>query len=923
MKHVRFFYIFLFLFVMMNQISGMNIVETSCDFKQSPLGISNNPHFGWVIASTNRSELQTAYRIIVYMNSSATETRGEIWDSEKVMSDQSINVGYKGKKLEAGTRYYWKAKVWDKNGVESKWSTEASFVTALFDSEDWARARWIAYEEMPDSLILVPGIAPWGKKVKNIARRRPIVPMFRKEFSIHKKIKSAFIFVSGLGQYKAYINGKKTSDDFLSPGWTHYQKTCQYNIYDITNELTTGSNTVGILVGNGFHNINNERYTKLLITYGMPMVIAKIQISYTDGSTENIVTGNDWKTSPSPITYSSIYGGEDDDARLEQPGWNKSGFDASAWSNALLAKEPGGTLIPETTYPVRVMETFKPNKVIQLNADTFLFDFGQNASGIIQIKVKGNKGDTIKIIPAELISANNKVNQNATGKPHYYVYVLKGQGEETWQPEFTYYGFRYVQITGALTSNYHLDSKKPELLEIKHLHTYNSTPHLGEFTCSNQLFNRIDTLIRYAIQSNFQSVITDCPHREKLGWLEQTYLMGASIEYNYQTYQIYRKLVRDMMDRQRKEGLIASIAPEFVNFGGDFTDSPDWGSAMVILPYLIYKWYGDVSTINEAWEAMVNYVKYLDSKATNSILSYGLGDWYDLGPKHPGYAQLSPKATTATAIYFYDYKVLAEMASVLGKKEEASTFTEKANEIKNAYNKQLFNEVKKVYANGSQTSMAMPLCVGLVDEPFQKDVLKNLIDSIRAGNKAVTAGDIGYHYLVEALTKYGQSQLVYEMNNRDDVPGYGYQLKKGATALTESWQALRGVSNNHLMLGHIMQWFYEGLGGINQTETSIAYKNISICPQFVGDINEVKASYKCPYGLIRCEWKKQDTRIELKVTIPANTAAVVKLPNNMVSVTESGKALNKAAGVSKYGMEHDQYLVNIGSGDYVFKIALH
>ena len=818
-KHHILKYVFLVLVLLIIVVCSNNntliISYLYCDYKENPVGILTKPQFSWNLKSGKRNQFQSAYHVLVADNPQLLKRdSGNVWDTKKVDTDQSINIVYHGRNLKPGKKYYWKVKVWDKNGKESNWSKSATFYTALFDSSDWKGAKWIGIEDMDDSLRLVPGIPTWGYNTKGIAVRRPITPLLRKEFSLIKKIESAYLFISGLGHYKAYINGNKISDDFLSPGWTNYDKTCLYNIYDVTNEVQKGGNALGIIVGNGFYNINNERYRKLLITYGMPKAIACLKIKYTDGTIESIVTGKDWKTSPSPITYTSIYGGESYDSRLKQPGWNNPGFDDSKWQNALLVKSPKGILTPETIYPVKFVKTYLPKKIQKTGIDTFMFDFGQNASGIVEIKVKGNKGDTVRIYPSELFHEKFKDNQRFTGPPHYYEYILNGEGIETWKPQFSYYGLRYAHVIGAEPTKFRNNVATPELLDIKLFHNSSTAPQKGSFWCSNNLFNKIDTLIRFGIKSNMQSVLTDCPHREKLGWIEQTYLMGNSIQYNYEVYHLFCKLVRDMMDSQRESGLIPNIAPEFIVFGDAFSDSPEWGSAIIMLPYYIYKWYGDISLIEEAWESMLKYIQYLDSKAENNIISYGLGDWYDLGPELPGFPQLSPIATTATAVYFQNYKYLSILAKELGNEEYAIQFAEKAEQIRQAYNKHLFNPEKAIYATGSQTAMAIPLSMQIVEDEYKEQVLHNLVDSIRVNDKALTAGDIGFHYLIDALTKGDQSQLLYEMNNRDDVPGYGYQLKKGATALTESWDALGRKSNNHLMLGHLEEWLYTGLGGI-------------------------------------------------------------------------------------------------------------
>jgi alpha-L-rhamnosidase len=814
-------------------------------------------------------------------------------------------------------------RVWDKNNKPSAWSSVQQFTTRLFTEMDWAKAKWIGYEELPDSMRVAPGIhAPQVKQLGNKCRQRAIVPLFRKEFNIGKQVKTALLFVTGLGQYELSMNGIKVGNAFLEPGWTYFDKTVLYNTYNVTAQLRKGKNAIGAIVGNGFYNINRERYFKLVSAFGMPKMISLLKIKYTDGSVANIISDTSWKTSPSPIYFSSIYGGEDYDAQLEQAGWNMPLFNDQNWKPALLVKSPSGKLLPEQDYPIMFMDSFAVKKIWRSPSGAYIYDFGQNASGIVQLSVRGKKGQTIKLIPAELLNHEQTVNQSESGAPYYFSYTLSGTGEEIWQPKFSYYGFRYVQVEGAVPVDANDNSDLPVIAELKSLHNHNSNPVNGSFECSNELFNRIYSLINWAIKSNMQSVITDCPHREKLSWLEQDYLMGGSIHYNYDIYSLYRQLVFDLIDAQHEQGFVPDIAPEYVVFADGFLDSPEWGSSSVILPWLLYTWYNDKDIVRKAYPMMKKYVRYLESKSNDHILSHGLGDWFDYGPQQPGEAQLTPKAVTATSIYYYDVLLLSKMAKILKYDTDSNSFEKQAEAIKKSFNEKFFNAETKVYSTGSQTAMSMPFCVGLVDARYKKDVLKNLVDSIYAGNKALTAGDIGFHFLVKALHEGGASQLIYDMNNRDDVPGYGFQLKKGATSLTESWNALENVSNNHLMLGHIMEWFYSGLAGIGQQENSVAYKNIVIRPEVVGDLTYAKGEFQSPYGLISSEWRKnQDSSFSIHVQIPVNTTAVVYLPASIKNKISGNSIPLIRLKFSKFlGYKDGKAMVEIGSGDYQFVV---
>lgn len=903
----------------------ITIAKMLCNHTGNPLVIdSGTPAFSWHLKSEFRNQSQSAYHILVADNlEDIQNSRGNIWDSEKVNSDQSILVKFNGVELMPAQKYFWKVKVWNQDGNASVWSKPAYFVTALFNKKDWGNAQWIVYEEMPESMRLVPGVHRLRRDFKasteKLGQKRYVTPYFRKEFSVSKKIKHAYVAVSGLGHYELSLNGEKLGNRFLAPGWTNYDKTCLYNMYEVTDQLQNGKNALGALVGNGFYNINTERYIKFAVTYGSPTLICKLKIEYEDGTEEVVISDESWKTDNSPITFTSIYGGEDYDANLEQAGWNTPGFDDSGWKNALVSGGPKGELKVETDYPLKVMDVFD-DPVILTPENTFLYDFKQNASGIVKLKVTGKKGQTLKLHPAERLMDNGLMNQKTSGTPVWFQYTLKGEGEEIWMPKFTYYGFRYVQVEGAVPEGYPNPENLPVITELQSLHTRNSSPAVGSFNCSNELFNRTYELIDWSVKSNLASVTTDCPHREKLGWLEQTHLMGNSIKYMYDIYNLYNKIVDDMMASQTVDGLVPDIAPEFVEFVQGFRDSPEWGSSCVIVPWYLYKWYGDSQTMKKAYPMMKKYMAYLGSKADNHILDHGLGDWYDLGPKGPGPAQLTPKSLTATAIYYYDLSLLAEMAKMLDNNVDANFYAELAKKVRVAFNDKFFSQKKKSYSTGSQTSYAMPLYFGMVDKEYEEEVAQNLAKELRRNNYALTSGDVGYRYLLQALNKFGYADIIYKMNSRSDVPGYGYQLKKGATSLTESWKA-EGASHNHMMLGHLMEWFYSGLGGISQSENSVAYKEIVIKPEFVEDMTYVSTGYESPYGQINYNWEKKDNVVNLTVEIPVNTTALVCLDKNNNSVISEGNSkITNAKGIEIISENEDQVICKVGSGKYFFRI---
>jgi hypothetical protein len=897
------------------------ITEMKCNGMENPQGTGPVPVFSWIISSRLRGQEQKAWQIIVSSaDKESKKGKGDIWDSGKTLSAASAWIQYSGPRLESGKRYFWRVRAWDSKDKPSQWSLTGEFLTGLFDRSDWKGAKWIGFEEIPDSLLLVPGVHGNGNNLGNIARKRTTVPLFRKEFSLTKKISHAYVFVCGLGQYELYINGSKISDRFLSPGWTDYRKTCLYNTFDVTEKLASGPNTIGTIVGNGFYNISRERYRKLVIAYGAPKMILKLEVQYSDGSSETIVSDETWKTAASPLTFSSIYGGEDYDARLEQDGWDRAGFSDTGWKRSLIVHEPEGTLKPENDYPVTVAEVIKCKRIFTKKDTVYTCDFGQNASGIIKFRVKGKTGQIVRITPGELLDEDSLVTQKATGEPCLFNYTLKGKDMESWIPRFTYYGFRYAMISGAVPEGAPDPAGLPVISDIELLHTRNSLPSVGTFRCSNELFNSIYTLINWSIKSNLASVATDCPHREKLGWLEQTHLMGNSIKFIYDIHNLYCKVIDDMIEAQLGNGLVPDIAPEYVPFEAGFRDSPEWGSSCVILPWDMYEWYGDIGAVRKAWPMMKKYVNYLRDMSKDNILTHGLGDWYDLGPKFPGEAQLTPKAVTATSIWFYDAKLLSKMAVILGNNEDAAYYSGLAEDIRKAFNKKFLDPVTKVYATGSQTAYAMPLFFGMADDTLRKVIVANLVRSVKDNNKALTAGDIGYRYLLRVLEQEGQSRLIYEMNSKTDVPGYGFQLSKGATSLTESWAALKYVSNNHMMLGHLMEWFYSGVGGIRQIPESKGYEDILIEPEITGDITWAEAKYNSVHGEIGVAWKIEEGTLSLKVNIPVGCRATVSIPQDDPElITENNISLKDNGDIKISGISNGKTRCRIASGEYLFK----
>lgn len=913
-KLIYFFGLFFFTNPVFSQQLKVN--ELRCAYKNNPQGIETaTPSLSWKLVSAQRNVLQSAYQVLVSDNLSLLNKGiGNLWDSGKVSSARSVQVNYKGKALLAGKTYYWKLKVWDNKGNISAWSTAANWQMGLLTPADWSKAKWIGYEKMPNSLVTI--LPPDTKKDKPTGNN--IQPLLRKDFRVSKAVKKATMFISGLGHFELQLNGQKVGDHFLDPGWTKYDKEALYVSFDVTGQLKNGENALGVMLGNGFYYIPpiKARYKKLRASFGYPKMICRLQIEYQDGSTANVVSDESWKTAASPITFSSIYGGEDYDANLEQKGWDMAGFDDRGWKNAVPVGGPA--LTSQQAEPLKIFDHFNPKTIKPVTGGSWVYDLGQNASAIMELTVKGKKGDTVKILPAELLKADGSANQRATGSPTYFQYILKGEGLETWRPRFMYTGFRYLEVVGGLPEGQPNPTGKPVVIALKGLHVRNAAAMAGAFESSSELFNKTDELVNWAIKSNMVSVFTDCPHREKLGWLEELHLMGSSVRYNYDAAALFKKALQDMRNSQTAEGLVPEISPEYVKFeygNGMFRDSPEWGSSSILVPWYLYEWYGETQALSENYDMMQRYLAYLGTKAKNHILSQGLGDWFDLGPNRPGVSQLTPMGVTGTAIYYYDLNIMQKIARLLGKNTDAGKYAALAAEVKKSFNDTFFNAATRQYASGSQTANAMAVYMNLVAPEHKAAVVENLVKDIRSRNNGLTAGDIGYRYVLRVLEAEGLSDVIYDMNSRSDVPGYGYQLAQGATALTESWAALPTVSNNHFMLGHIMEWFYSGIAGIRQEEGSVAFKHIRIYPEPVGGLTYARSSYQSPYGEIATSWKKNTATFELDVTVPANTTATVYLPATAKQqLSEGGKNIQPA------GFEKGRAVVRIGSGNYKFKV---
>ncbi|MCC6697652.1 MAG: family 78 glycoside hydrolase catalytic domain [Candidatus Hydrogenedentes bacterium] len=879
--------------------AGLQPASLRCEYLTDPIGLDvAAPRLSWVLESAQRAQRQTAYQVIVSSSMDVLAAdQGDLWDSGKLESSQQNQIAYSGKALGSHQTCYWKVRVWNQDGAPGPWSEPSTWSMGFVSPEAW-NAPWITSE--------LDGAGS--------------LPLFRREFSIAKPIQRAVVYVCGLGFHELHLNGQRVGDTLFEPGWTNYKKTCLYTAHDITPLVTEGANALGVMLGNGMYNVRGGRYVKFTGTFGPPMMTAMLRLEYADGTVNSIPTDTTWKTAQGPIAFSCIYGGEDYDARRESPGWDGPGCDDSAWVPATLAQGPGGRLTSESGPPIKVMEVRETVSVSQPKPGVFVYDLGQNMSGRPVLRVQGPRGSIVKMTPGELLDAEGLVSQKSSGGPVSFSYTLKGEGVEEWRPRFSYYGFRYVQVEGAAPA----DTSAPaeggaRVASLTGEFTHADAARVGEFSCSNPVVNRIHHLILAAIRSNFQSVLTDCPHREKLGWLEVSHLLAGGIMYNFDAARFYAKVERDMSDSQTETGLVPDIAPEYTVFSAGFRDSPEWGSASVINPWHVYQMYGDERLLRDYYDVMKRYADYLGSTANNHIVSHGLGDWYDIGPNPPGESQLTSKGVTATAVYYQNLAILERAARLLGKNDDALSFGERANAVRAAFNAEYYRRDVHQYDRNSQTANAMPLVLGLVEESERAAVAKNLVDDIRATGYRVTAGDVGFSYLVRALSDFGEGETLYRMVTQDTGPGYVYQLAQGATSLTEAWDASPASSNNHCMLGHAEEWFYRGLAGIRHDVDAPGFSRFILRPDAPEGLEWVKAHYDSIRGRISSEWHVDGSRFVWDMQIPPNTCASVYVPaKEQASVTEGGKAASDSEGVKFLRMEGDRAVFEVQSGTYQF-----
>ncbi len=841
-----------------------------CEYLVNPMGIDmQKPRFFWVLEYPERGQVQSAYQIIVSTDPKAAA--GDIWDSGKVGSSKSTQIAFAGKALESGKSYFWKARTWDRSGRESEWSAVARFDTGLFNKADW-KGVWI------------------GRKNE-----------LRKEFTLKGRVKRARAYISGLGYSELRLNGRKAGNHVLDPAWTTYDKRVLYVTYDVTSSLREGANVVAVTLGNGW--------------YKSRTLLLQINIELEDGTTASLVSDATWKCADGPIFEDSIYNGESYDARRETPGWDRPGFDDKDWPAVEAIKGPAGVLSAQLMPAIEVIDTIVPLKMSSPLPGVFVFDMGQNFSGWARLRVQGPRGTDVRLRFAELLYDNGTLNQenlrSAQAEDHY---VLKGEGEEMWEPRFTYHGFRYVEVTGFPGT--------PKLDSIRGRVVHSAVEPIGSFAASKDILNALQRIITWGQKTNLHSIPTDCDQRdERMGWMGDAQGTAEEAIMNFDMAAFYTNFVRDIRDIQDEKGRLSDTVPHI--WGGENSD-PAWATAYPLICWYMYQYYGDTRILEEHYDALRKYVEFLRTKAENGLVKFSsYGDWVAI--------EKCPGSIVSSFYYLYDVRIMADAARILGRTQDAALYDKLAADIRTAFNKEYYNPKTGDYADGTQTANTLPLFLGIPTEKEGGAWGRLFDDIVYKHNSHLTTGIIGTKYIMELLTQTGASDLAYDIAVKTDYPSWGYMIANGATTLWELWQKREGPSmnsHNHPMFGSVGAWLYKGLAGINLAPGTTGFEKILIVPGTVRDLMHASGSTMTVRGEVACAWSRTERTIRVEVTIPGGSEAEIVIPKlniRNVKVSEGGQTVWTAdqfvvgdAGIISAVDKDGAIRIRTGSGRYVF-----
>jgi len=747
--------------------------------------------------------------------------------------------------------------------------------------------------------------------------------MLRHEFTLEKKLKSATAFISGLGLFELYLNGQKIGDQVLAPALSEYDKRSFYMTFDVTQNLKSGENTVGVILGNGRFFGMRAGGTEKTKTYGFPKLICQLEIEYEDGSKTTVVSDESWKlTANGPIRKNSEYDGEFYDARMEMPGWANAGFNDSGWMKAELVQKPGAKLVAQPLEPIKIMDEIAPVSVKEIKPGTFIFDMGQNMVGWVELMAKGQKGDKVALRFSERLKEDGSLYlDNIRTAEVTDTYILKGDGDEKWEPRFTYHGFKYVEMTGF--------PGKPTLASIKGKVIHDALEVSGSFSCSNPLINGVYKNAYWGIRGNYRSMPTDCPQRdERQGWLGDRSAECTGESYVFDISKLYNKWVTDMADAQLESGSLPDVAPSYWPF---YTDNTTWPGTFLFGTEMLYTQYGDRRIVETNYPAMKKWIEHMSQFLDHGIMPKDMyGDWCvppeDLKLINSSDPQrITSAGLIGTAYFSFELRLMAKFATLLGKTDDAAAYLKTADEMKKAFNERYFDRVEVKYSNNTCTASILALSFDLVPAEYKERIVDNLLQKILSENAGhVGSGIVGGQWLMRSLTNSGHADVAYTLAAQKTYPSWGYMVDQGATTIWELWNGDHGDpgmnSGNHVMLlGDLLIWYYENLAGIKADPDIPGFKHILMKPCVLGDLTSVDASYNSVYGKIKSSWKLGSAGFSWNINIPANTSATVYVPIlKDEEVKESGKSAKNAAGVRFLRKENGYSVYEVLSGNYSF-----
>lgn len=850
----------------------IRVTNLRTEYKTNPTGIGvASPRFSWEIQSSGKDIRQTAWQI----RAAATEKelkagKNLLWDTGKVYSDKSIQIPYQGLPLNSRDKVYWQVRITTNQG-QTAWSKVASLEVGLLSSSDWI-ASWIQPDVPEDNSTAPP------------------VSYMRKEFLLNSHIAKARIYASAQGIYQLKLNGEQVSDEYFAPGWTSYHNRIQYQVYDITHLLRPGNNALGIILGDGWfrghiHAKRNQYGDKV-------RAILQLEVTYTDGSREVIATDGSWKSCTGPILKSDFYHGEIYDARLELTGWDKPGYTDTHWKGVLEQEVDKNILIASETQPMRITQSIRPVRKIITPRNETVIDFGQNITGWVSFSLKGKAGERIRLQFAETLNKEgNFFRENLRRARAEDEYIFKGEGMETYEPHFTFHGFRYMKIE-EYNNEIRLEDFTGKVI-------HSDLSFNGQFSCSDTLVNQLFSNIRWSMRDNFIDIPIDCPQRdERLGWTADAQIFAPTACYLADVSTFYSKWLKDLAAEQTPDGNVQDVVPNVRKGNG----ASGWGDAATVIPWVLYHEYDDKVMLETQYQSMKGWVKYLKSRAKENYIYPGgrYGDWLSFSSTASDYpGAFTDKEFVGTAYFARFTQLLAQAAQILGKEEDRKTYSELLSRIKQSFQKEFVTRNGRL-SPSTQTAYVLALSFDLLPEDIRKDAAQRLADDVRKFGH-ITTGFLGTPEICNVLSDYGHDDEAYMLLFRKKFPSWLYPVTVGATTVWESWDAILpdGTFNkgslNHFAYGAIGDWLFSRVAGIRQAEGSTAYKEIVIKPHFTTSLSFARATYYSMYGPISSHWQRTDTGLELHVSIPPNTTAQVHLP------TENGWKIEE-----------------IGSGNYTF-----